>query len=225
MFSRTRFLLSRQFCSGMKEGIKSDKNEKILKLDTIMNYLSTTKENKKRVISGLLVVTVTGTGLTIYNWDSVKRIIGLEGAKVAQETLKSNELIGTTTEFTKKVIKDALNDKETLEMSKIYLDTIINDPTTQNNLVNLLNIALQNETFRKQSLMFVSDLLKSPEVQENVTVLFKNVLANEVIYDEVSKLVQNILCDPTIQTKSGDHIWNASKKAITPSVFSSKPKE
>lgn len=225
------------FCTGNKIPVKippsvsgkeaiTDNRSKLNQItDFLLNsknvYLSNNR-NTNKIISGIAVIGGTTIGLSIYNWDKIKKVIGLESAKVAQETLKNNELVDTTKVFTKKVIMDSLMDPEVLEASKIYLGTLMKDKSVQYNLVELLNVALADENFKKQTLNFVSELLESKQIKDNVIFVLKDVIADPIIYAEVAKLVQNILDDPNLQNKSGQHLWNASKFAVTPNFIKSK---
>jgi len=128
--------------------------------------------NSIRRITAILVGGFLLSGaIVIYNWETVKKKVGHEGAEVIREGMQNERLQFTAHEFSRQLLNDFLNDEALRVEVSNWLLMILND--SENELGRLVVRTLQSEAVTSEVLRIseniVSWLCYNTTVQQQVS--------------------------------------------------------
>jgi len=139
----------------------------------------------------------------------------------------------TTQSFVSQFVKETvaiylMQDEQTLQVASNFVYKIMEKQETKDQLVQLLNAALQDEKFRQQAAEMFASVILYDVVKKNGTELglhaVHNVLDDEGVKQHSESFVSNVLTNQKVQHDAGFAIWEAVKVSVTPGWFYSPPK-
>ncbi|TYZ61104.1 hypothetical protein PybrP1_000396 [[Pythium] brassicae (nom. inval.)] len=163
----------------------------------------------------------------------------------ASQFLQRLVVMDATRDALRGLVVHTLNDPVTLAhvttLSKRVVATLLADPATRRQVVELLRATLADPSSRQSVLLLLEQLMQDEQTRRSLTQLLGHTVAQDVVkkavsstlgeavHDVLSRVdVQNhaklfvgtVVKDQTVQAQSGDAIWSTFMYAVTPGWLS-----
>ncbi|KAF0974028.1 hypothetical protein FDP41_006959 [Naegleria fowleri] len=139
----------------------------------------------------------------------------------------------TTQTYVSKFVKEIvamylLHDEQTMQVTADFVYRILQKPETKDQLVILLNNALQDESFRQSVAEMFSAVILYDVVKKSGAELGSDavhtVLEDQNVKQHAESFITAVLLNQKIQHDAGFALWEALKVSLTPTWFYHPPK-
>ncbi|PFH36892.1 hypothetical protein BESB_033500 [Besnoitia besnoiti] len=156
---------------------------------------------QSRRVRALIALSVFGLCWVAYNWEDVRRRLGLEGAAVLHEGMRSQELQFTAREFSKQLIDDLLQDQRLQAGAQRWVQELLNasDQEAAALAVRVLNAEPVQSAVKRLLDDLIQYLCQNPRVQQQVAELLSYAITLPVARDTAGAWCGDLLQRPDVQ--------------------------
>ncbi|KFG99389.1 hypothetical protein TGVAND_207040 [Toxoplasma gondii VAND] len=167
--------------------------------------------SQSRRVRMALVLSACGFCWVAYNWEDVRRRLGLEGAAVLHEGMQSQELQFTAREFSKQLIDDLLQDHRLQAGAQRWVQELLS--ASDREVAALAVRALNGEEVQGAVKRLLDDLVRylcqNAAVQQQVAELLSYAITLPVAKDTAAWWFQELLQRPDVQQAAQTFVNNA----------------
>lgn len=139
------------------------------------------------------------------------------------EVLNRDDVRAAAIQLTQHVLSDPTTLKKIAELAKSTLSDLLNNEETRVQLLGYIKALILDQNTKDACKVLLAELVKDPEVKGFMAASLGDLVTSSVVKSSATELgksvTHQVVNDAEIQQETGNFLWGAVKKSVTPGWF------